>query len=400
MKYGGERMNFVSDKVKNLSPYLFSEFQRKKKELEASGVDVIDLGIGAPDLPTPDFVIDRLTEESRISENHRYSTYSGCVEYKEAVADFYKKHYNVDLDPFTEVMAVIGSKEGIANLMQATLNHNDMVLVPDPGYPVYRTAVHLAGGESVPLPLDIQNGYIPLYDQVEGAAVKRAKLMLLNYPSNPTAATVGYNTFLKAITFAGINNLLLVHDAAYDMVTYNGYKAPSVMQVPGAKENAVEFGSLSKSFNMTGWRIGFMVGNKEVIKALSTFKSNIDTCQFLPIQKAAATALKSDFSQVAKNNKIYQERMEKLHNAFQELGIYADKPNGTIFLWAKVPDGFNSMSFANKLLEEAGVIVTPGNAFGPRGEGFIRVALTVTTERLDDVIERIQKLDFKEVVQK
>ncbi|MFB4168535.1 aminotransferase class I/II-fold pyridoxal phosphate-dependent enzyme [Virgibacillus sp. JSM 102003] len=393
-------MSFVSDKVKNLPPYLFSAFQQKKKELEANGVDVIDLGIGAPDLPTPDFVIDRLTEESRITENHRYSTYSGCMEFKHAVAEFYKKQYDVDLDPETEVMAVIGSKEGIANLMQATLNQNDTVLVPDPGYPVYRTAVHLAGGESVPLPLDIQNGYIPLYDHVEDASVQLAKLMLLNYPSNPTAATVHLNTFLKAITFANENNLLLVHDAAYDMVTYNGYKAPSVMQVPGAKENAVEFGSLSKSFNMTGWRIGYMVGNKEVIKALATYKSNIDTCQFLPIQKAAATALKSDFSEVANNNKIYQERMEKLHKAFQELGIYAEKPNGTIFLWAKVPDGFSSMSFADKLLEEAGVIVTPGSAFGSRGEGFIRVALTVTSERLDDVINRIKKLDLKEVTQK
>lgn len=393
-------MSFVSDKVKNLPPYLFSEFQQKKKELEANGVDVIDLGIGAPDLPTPDFVIDRLTEESRVSDNHRYSTYSGCMEFKNAVADFYKKQYDVNLDPDTEVMAVIGSKEGIANLMQAILNQNDTVLVPDPGYPVYRTAVHLAGGESVSLPLNTQDGYIPLYDQVENAAIQRAKLMLLNYPSNPTAATVEFDTFLKAITFTKENNLLLVHDAAYDMVTYNRYKAPSVMQVPGAKENAVEFGSLSKSFNMTGWRIGYMVGNKEVIKALSTFKSNIDTCQFLPIQKAAATALKSDFSVVARNNKIYQERMEKLHKAFQELGIYAEKPNGTIFLWAKVPDGFTSMSFANYLLEEAGIIVTPGNAFGSRGEGFIRVALTVTTERLDDVINRIQKLDFKEVTQK
>lgn len=390
-------MVFVSNKVKSLPPYLFSEFQQKKKDLEANGVDVIDLGIGAPDLPTPDFVIDKLAEESRVSANHRYSTYSGCTEFRESVADFYKKQYDIELDSNSEVLTVIGSKEGLANLMHATINPGDTVLIPDPGYPVYRTSVHLAGGKSVPLPLDSENGYVPLYDQVEDSDIQQAKLMFLNYPSNPTAATASFETFLKAITFSKKNKLLVVHDAAYDMVTYNGYKAPSIMQVPGAKEHAVEFGSLSKSFNMTGWRIGYMVGNKEVIKALSTLKSNIDTSQFLPIQKAAATALKSDFSAVATNNKVYQERMEKLHMALQNLGIYADKPNGTIFLWVKVPEGFTSMSFANKLLEEAGVIVTPGITFGSRGEGYVRIALTVTTERLDEVITRIQKMNLKEV---
>lgn len=390
-------MSFVSEKVNNLPPYLFSEFQQKKKELLANGVDVVDLGIGAPDLPTPEFIIDRLAEESKVPANHRYSTYSGSAEFRDAVAHFYKKQYGVDLNPETEVLAVIGSKEGIANLMHATLNPGETVLVPDPGYPVYGTAVHLAGGESAALPLDDTNNYVPLYDQVDHESINQAKLMLLNYPGNPTAATAEFDTFLKAIAFAGKNDLLLVHDAAYDMITFNGYRAPSVMQVPDAKEHAVEFGSLSKSFNMTGWRIGYVVGNKGVINALATFKSNIDTSQFLPIQKAAATALRSDFSAVERNNAIYRERMEKLHSAFQELGIKADKPNGTIFLWAKVPDGFTSMSFANKLLHEAGVIVTPGNAFGSRGEGYFRVALTVTSERLDDVIDRMSQLNLKEV---
>ncbi|HLR61460.1 MAG TPA: LL-diaminopimelate aminotransferase [Lentibacillus sp.] len=390
-------MSFVSDKVSNLPPYLFSEFQKKKKELQADGVDVIDLGIGAPDLPTPDFIVDRLAEESKIPANHRYSTYSGAKEFKEAVAHFYKKQYDVDLDPETEVLAVIGSKEGIANLMHATINPGDTVLIPDPGYPVYGTAVHLAGGKSTALPLDDANGYVPLYDYVDQESINQAKLMLLNYPGNPTAATISYDTFLKAIAFSRENQMLLVHDAAYDMITFNGYKAPSVMQIPDAKECAVEFGSLSKSFNMTGWRIGYLVGNKEVINALAAFKSNIDSSQFLPIQKAAAAALRSDFSEVQKHNTVYQQRMEKLYKAFEKLGIKADKPNGTIFLWAKVPDGFTSMSFANKLLHEAGVIVTPGNAFGSRGEGYFRVALTVTTERLDDVIDRMSQLNLKEV---
>ncbi|QKY71521.1 LL-diaminopimelate aminotransferase [Lentibacillus sp. CBA3610] len=390
-------MSFVSDKVNNLPPYLFSEIQQKKRELQANGVDVVDLGIGAPDLPTPEFIIDRLTEESKVAANHRYSTYSGIKEFREAVAHFYQRQYDVELDPETEVLAVIGSKEGIANLMHAAINPGDTVLVPDPGYPVYGPAVHLAGGKRAALPLDDTNGYVPLYDQVDDDSIDQAKLILLNYPGNPTAATASYETFLEAIAFAESNKLLLVHDAAYDMITFNGYESPSVMQVPGAKAHAVEFGSLSKSFNMTGWRIGYVVGNKEVIKALAAFKSNIDSSQFIPIQKAAAAALRSDFLDVEAHNAIYQKRMEKLYAGFRKLGIEADKPNGTIFLWAKVPDGFTSVSFANKLLHEAGVIVTPGNAFGSLGEGYFRVALTVPAERLEEVIERMKQLDLKEV---
>ncbi|WP_174615918.1 aminotransferase class I/II-fold pyridoxal phosphate-dependent enzyme [Virgibacillus ihumii] len=390
-------MAFVSDKVKNLPPYLFSEFQRRKKKLEAEGMDVIDLGIGAPDLPAPQFVVEKLADEAQIPENHRYSTYSGCQEFREAVAAFYKKQYNVDLDPDTEVLAVIGSKEGIANLMHAVIDPGDTVLVPDPGYPVYRTAVHLAGGKNVSLPLDRTNGYVPLFEQVDLSSVQKAKAMFLNYPANPTAATVDFDTFLKAVTFAKKNNMLLVHDAAYDMVTFNGYQSPSVLQVPNAKETAVEFGSLSKSFSMTGWRIGYMVGNKEVVQALSALKSNIDTSQFLPVQKAAAAALKSDFKAPAANNKIYQKRMEKLHDALHEIGLRANRPNGTIFIWAEIPDGYTSMGFSAKLLNEAGVIVTPGNAFGSLGEGYVRISLSVGEDRLDEVIRRIKELDLKEV---
>lgn len=392
-------MAFVSDRVKGLPPYLFAAFQTKKKQMEAQGADVIDLGIGAPDLPTPDFVIDKLVEQARIPANHRYSTYSGSEDFKEAVAEFYKKQYDVDLDPRTEVLALIGSKEGIANLIQAVVNPGDAVLVPNPGYPVYRTAVHLAGGVSVDLPLDTENGYVPLYDTVSEYELQSAKLMLLNYPSNPTAATVNIKTYLKAITIAKENNIMLANDAAYDLVTFDDYKAPSVLQVTGAKNHAVEFGSLSKSYNMTGWRIGYVVGNKKLIEALATLKSNIDTCQFLPIQQAAAAALRSDHVTVAANNDIYQQRMEKLYAALTEMGIRAKKPKGTIFLWARVPveSGYTSLSFANKLLEEAGVIVTPGSAFGSLGEGFIRIALTVPMKRLDEVIRRFKKLQLKKV---
>lgn len=387
-------MTFVSEKINTLPPYLFAEFQKKKKVLEKQGIDVIDLGIGAPDLPTPDFVIDRLVKEVKNPLNHRYSTYSGTQEFRQAVAGFYDRHYGVDLDPETEVLALIGSKEGIANLVQAVINPGDTVLVPNPGYPVYRTAVHLAGGKSAELPLDAVNGYQPMFDQVSREDSASARLMFLNYPSNPTAATVDYNVFLEAVSFAGENNLVVANDAAYDLVTFDNYKAPSILQTPGAKENAVEFGSLSKSFNMTGWRIGYLVGNKTVIKALSTLKSNIDTSQFIPIQLAAATALKSDLTTVKANNNVFQERMEKLYTAFRKMGLEAKKPKGTIFLWSKVPNGYTSASFANQMLEGAGVIVTPGSAFGSLGEGYIRIALSVTSERLDEVIRRMENMTW------
>lgn len=390
-------MSFVSNKVKDLPPYLFSEFQRKKKELQEQGVDVIDLGIGAPDLPTPQFIIDTLNEEAKKAENHRYSPFGGCDEYKEAVAHFYKDEYGVDLDPTKEILTLIGSKEGLVNMFQSVLNPGESVLVPNPGYPAYRTGIHIAGGKVVDLPLDTNNGYVPLYDRLKQEDIDQAKLMLLNYPGNPTAATVEIDTFEEAVAFAKENNILLAHDAAYDLVAFDDYKSPSVLQVDGAKDIAIEFGSLSKSFNMTGWRIGYVVGNAEVVQAIATLKSNVDSCQFLPIQKAAAVALKSNRSHVREHSEIFKNRMEKLHAAFTELGIQADKPRGTIFLWAQVPEKYTSIEFANVLLEEAGVIVTPGSLFGDVGEGFFRVALTVSSERLDEVISRLQQLNFNKV---
>ncbi|MGM8213178.1 aminotransferase class I/II-fold pyridoxal phosphate-dependent enzyme [Virgibacillus sp. W0430] len=390
-------MRFVSEKVQRLPEYLFSEFQRKKKVLQKNGVDVIDLGIGAPDLSPPQFIIDELFNQSKNTANHRYSPFSGCDEFKQAVAHFYEKRYGVNLDPDTEVLALIGSKEGIANLVHAVINPEDIVLIPDPGYPVYKAAVHLAGGKAVSLPLDKENEYVPQFNQISEQVAEKAKVMFLNYPANPTAATVELPTFESAVLYAETNNILLAHDAAYDLITFNSYKAPSVLQVTGAKKYAVEFGSLSKSFNMTGWRIGYVVGNKEVIQALATLKSNIDTSQYVPIQKAAAVALNSDLQSVSLNNDIYVKRMETLYNVLGSLGMRAQRPKGTIFVWAEVPEGFSSLSFANYLLDEAGVIVTPGSAFGKNGEGFVRIALTVTEERLKEAVLRLQKLNIKEV---
>ncbi|MFD1851863.1 aminotransferase class I/II-fold pyridoxal phosphate-dependent enzyme [Oceanobacillus bengalensis] len=384
---------YASNKVKNMPEYVFSAFQKKKKELQEKGVDVIDLGIGAPDLPTPSFIYNSLVEEAKDPQNHRYSNYNGSDEFRQAVAEFYKNHFNVDLDPEKEILTLIGSKEGIVHLIQAVINEGDKVLIPNPGYPTYKMGVHLAGGESVNLPLD-DNDFVPRFDMLSEEDKDNAKLMFLNYPSNPTTATVEIDTFMEAVSFAGENNIIFAHDSAYNLVTFDKYKSPSALQVPNAKECTVEFGSLSKSFNMTGWRIGYIAGNEQVIKALATLKSNLDTSQFLPIQKAAATALRSDFSSVEENNSIFKSRMEKLHQALNKLGIYSEKPRGTIFLWARVPKGYTSLSFANKLLDEAGIIVTPGTAFGSRGEGYFRISLSVTEERLDEVIHRLTLLNI------
>jgi len=291
---------------------------------------------------------------------------------------------------------LIGSKEGIAHLMQAVLNTGDQVLLPNPGYPVYETGVKLAGAESISFSLEEEKDFIPQFDQLHDIADK-AKLMFLNYPSNPTSATIHLKTFMEAVSFAKEHDLIIANDAAYDLVTFGDYKSPSILQAPEAKEYAVEFGSLSKSFNMTGWRIGYVVGNEDVIHSLKTLKSNIDTGQFTPIQKAAIRALTSDLSAVKENNKVLENRMETMYQGLIDLGVKSKKPQGSIFIWAKVPKGFTSSHFAEKLLNEAGVIVTPGAAFGSAGEGYFRIAFTVTKERIEEVITRLKKLNFQEV---
>ncbi|MGP4073322.1 LL-diaminopimelate aminotransferase [Piscibacillus sp. B03] len=384
-------MNISSERVQSLPPYIFSRINKRKKELIQNGMDVIDLGIGAPDLPTPQFIIDELVKEANIPSNHRYSPYGGCQEFREAVADYYQSRYGVNLDPDKEVLALIGSKEGIANLISAVLNPSDTVMVPDPGYPVYESAIHLSGGTSTYLPLDSSKHFQPNFDAVTHDVYNKIKLMLLNYPNNPTAGTVDLDVFEKAVSLANKHSFAIAQDAAYDLMTFGGYEAPSLLQVPGAKEVGVEFGSLSKSFNMTGWRIGYVVGNEAIIEALSVVKSNTDTSQFLPIQKAAARALRSDLSSVLKNNAVYEERLDHVITALNEMGIQVEKPRGTFYVWANVPDGWSSMDFSSELLEKVGVIVTPGNVFGSRGEGYFRISLSVPHERLTEAVSRMKQ---------
>ncbi|MBM7645219.1 LL-diaminopimelate aminotransferase [Scopulibacillus daqui] len=380
-----------SRNVQQMPPYLFSNLNRKKETLKRQGVDMIDLGIGDPDLPTPPFIIDQLIKELNHPDNFKYSTFNGCPEFRHAVSEFYLKHFHVKIDKDKEVQTLIGSKEGIAHLVQAMIDPDDIVLIPDPSYPVYKMAVHLAGGKAYPVRLDPDNDFKPDLESIPHEILQKAKLAFLNYPSNPTGATVNIDFFEKAVAFFKKHGIYIAHDSAYNLVTFGNYQAPSILQVDGAKDIAVEFGSLSKAFNMTGWRIGYLVGNEEMIKTLLTVKSNLDSCQFLPIQKAAAIALKSDLSFLKERNAVYERRGQVMRQALRNIGIETNPLKGSIFLWAKVPGSMTSGAFCERLLEEAGVVVTPGTAFGKNGEGYFRVSLSVPDKRLEEAAKRIKQ---------
>jgi LL-diaminopimelate aminotransferase len=381
-----------SNRVAQIPPYVFAEINKKKAELLQAGVDVIDLGIGDPDLPTPRPIVDKLIEEMQHPVNLKYPSFIGCLEFRQAVADYYQRQFDVSLDPDTEVLALIGSKEGIAHLIPALIDPGDVVLIPDPSYPVYRMATTLANGQVYDMPLTEANSFQPDFDLIPEEMRQQAKLMFLNFPGNPTTATVDLDFFEQAISFAHKHQIPIAHDAAYNMVTYEGYQAPSILQAAGAREVAVEFGSLSKTYNMTGWRIGYIVGNKEIIRSLSMLKSNMDSGQFTPIQKAAAFALNGDQSSIATHNQIYWERMKVVAEGLASIGIKVEPPRGSFFIWAKVPEGYTSTSFVTKVLEQTGVIITPGHAFGPSGEGYFRISVSVPSERLLEAINRIKRI--------
>jgi LL-diaminopimelate aminotransferase len=387
---------FQSNRVAQIPPYVFAELNKTKERLLRSGVDVIDLGIGDPDLPTPRHIVEKLIEEMQHPANLKYPSFIGCAEFRKAVSDFYKRQYDVDLDPETEVLALIGSKEGIAHLIPALIDPGDVVLIPDPGYPVYRMATAIAGGQLYDMPLTEENRYEPLFDAIPSETAERAKLMFLNYPGNPTAATVDLDFFQRAVSFARKHRIPIAHDSAYHMVTFDGYKAPSILQANGAKEIAIEFGSLSKTYNMTGWRIGYAVGNKHIIKSLSVIKSNTDSGPFTPIQKAAAYALNGDPSSIREHNRIYRERMDVVLEGLAAIGIKAHPPRGSFFIWAPVPAGYTSAEFAANVLKQTGVIITPGSAFGPAGEGYVRISVSVPSPRLEEAMNRIKLIRQKD----
>jgi len=392
----GIAVEFTADVIKTLPPYLFSIFEKRKEELKKKGVDVIDFGIGSPDLPPPAFVIDRLKRELDNPVNYAYSPYIGIKEFRQAVADFYKREYGVDLDPDTEVLTLIGSKEGIVHLLQAVVNPGETVLVPDPGFQAYWKAVHLVKGEGYNYPLNEKNGYQPEFENIPEDVYKRTKFMFLNYPSNPTAATTTLDVFEEAVRLAKKYRFIVSNDSAYSFITFTDEVQPSILQAEGAKEVAVEFGSLSKIYNMAGMRIGYIVGNKDIIKALATLKSNVDTCQFIPIQQAAATALNSDRQFVAELNRIYKERRDAMVEGLKAIGIDIRPPEATFYIWAPVKAGYTTEQFTAKLMEEAGIIVTPGTAFGPAGEGYFRISLTKPVEKIREAIERLKRLDWQD----
>ncbi|MGO9015373.1 MAG: LL-diaminopimelate aminotransferase [Dissulfurispiraceae bacterium] len=380
----------LADRVKSLPPYLFASIDRMKQEAVSRGVDLIDLSIGDPDIPTPGHIIDAMKNAVDNPEYHRYPSYEGMLLFREAVAGWYGKRFNVDLDMKEEVISLIGSKEGIGHIPMAFINPGDVVLVPSPGYPVYPVGTVFAEGEPYIMPLLEENDFLPDLDVIPDSVCKRAKLMFLNYPNNPTAAVGRRDFFKMAISFAEKNNIIICHDAAYSEIYYNGKKPLSFLELDGAKEVGIEFHSLSKTYNMTGWRIGFAVGNRDVIAGLGKIKTNLDSGVFQAIQEAGAAALKTNENMLSWIRNTYQERRDILFNGLTGLGFQLKKPEATFYIWTKVPSGFNSTVFAAHLLEKTGVLVTPGVGFGAPGEGYIRFALTQSTQRIEEALDRIK----------
>jgi LL-diaminopimelate aminotransferase len=379
-----------------LGPYLFSAIGAKVRELRAKGVQVISLGIGDPDVPTPDPVVLELVRAAtdvHDPDRFRYGSDWPLDAFPNAVAQYYRHRFGVELDPKSEIVPLIGSKEGIAHIALCYLDPGDVALVPEPGYPVYKIGALLALAESYPMPLLADRNWTPDFSAIPSEVLKRAKLLWLNYPNNPTAACVTLDFFAEVVAFARQHNLLICHDAAYVDITYDGYVAPSILQVPGAKEVAIEFGSLSKPFAMTGWRIGWAVGNSEAVRLLATVKDNIDSGIFRPIQRAGAKALQlfcQDPSIIRPVVDTYQRRRDFVVQALRRAGIPVEAPKGTLYVWAPIPDGFaNSQEFATFLLERAHVAVTPGGGYGPAGEGFFRISLTYPDAIISEAMERI-----------
>ncbi|MDR7418345.1 MAG: LL-diaminopimelate aminotransferase [Armatimonadota bacterium] len=378
-------------RLRSIGAYLFADLDRKQEALQAKGVDVISLSTGDPDIPTPEHIIKAMEEGAHDPRTHRYPPYQGTKDYRNAVAAWFGRRFGVEVDPDREVLALIGSKEGLAHLPWAVLNAGDVALVPDPGYPVYRSSTIMADGEPVAMPLVAEHGFLPDLERIPPDAVRRARLMFLNYPNNPTGAVADLGFFERAVAFARKHNLLLVHDNAYSEVTYDGYRAPSILQVPGAKNVAIELHSLSKSFNMTGWRIGFAVGNADAIAALGTLKTNVDSGIFGAVQKAGIAALLGPQDVLAPTLAVYRARRDRTVAALQAVGWRPPTPKATLYIWMPTPGGASSVAFASDVLERTGVIVTPGVGYGQQGEGYVRLSLTTPDDRLDEALARIKK---------
>ncbi|MEW6543889.1 MAG: LL-diaminopimelate aminotransferase [Nitrospirota bacterium] len=383
-----------ASRIKTLPPYLFAAIDEMKQKALARGVDIINLGIGDPDLPTPAPIIERMKQACADPKNHQYPSYEGLLSFRKAVADWYQRRFKVTLDPAAEVLTLIGSKEGIGHIPLAFIDPGDVVLVPSPGYPVYPVATSFAGGVSHVMPLLKKNGFLPDLDAIPGDVARKAKLMFLNSPNNPTSVVAGKDYFKRVVAFAREHQIIVCHDAAYSEIFYDGKRPASFLEAEGAKEVGIEFHSLSKTFNMTGWRIGFAVGNKQVLNGLLKIKSNLDSGTFQAVQEAGITALQSDEQLTDGLRKTYQERRDVLVPGLQKLGLDVDPPPAAFYVWVTVPKGYTSASFTAHLLEKAGIVTTPGNGFGEPGEGYIRMTVTTTKERLAEAVERIRKAGF------
>jgi LL-diaminopimelate aminotransferase len=384
----------VADRIESLPPYVFAKLGRQIRDLTAQGQDVIRLDIGSPDLPPPDFITEAMYRSAQDPSHHGYAGFYGTPELRQAMAAYYARRFAVELDPEKQVVPLIGSKEGIFNIALAFVNPGEVVLIPDPGYPTYTLGTLLAGGVPFRVPLPAENGFLPDLEALPSEAVRSAKILWLNYPNNPTGAVAPFEFFERAVDFARRYDLLLCHDNPYCDVTFEDYIAPSLLQVPGACDVALEFNSLSKTYNMAGWRVGMAVGNRTAADALGRIKTNIDSGIFRAIQDAAVLALTSGQTWLRNRNEIYRERRDLILEALHEVGMEADRPVASLYIWAKIHAGYRSADFAARLLEEAAISVTPGTAFGPGGEGYVRISLGMSTDRIREAMQRLRRLSF------
>jgi len=382
----------LAKRITDMPPYIFAEAGQKLEQMKAKGVDVINLGLGSPDLPPPCSIIDALYESALKPDNHGYGGYYGLPALRRAVADYYARRFDVHLDPDKEVAVLIGSKEGLVYISLAFLDPGNVALTSDPGYPIYNAGTYMAGGIHYPLPLREDNGFLPELESISVDITDAAKIIWLNYPNNPTGAVADLDFLERAVNFAKRHDLLLCYDNPYCDLTFDGYSAPSVLQIPGAKEVALEFNSLSKTYNMAGWRVGMAVGNPQAVEALARVKTNIDSGIFKPIQEAAIAALSGDQSWVAERNAIYQRRRDVVINCLPGTGLRAQVPKGAFYIWARIPEGQTSYDFCIRALEQTGVWLGPGSAFGEHGEGYVRIALTLPEDRLRVACERLRSL--------
>ena len=384
----------IAQRIQKVPPYLFAEIDKKKEAAMKKGVDIINLGIGDPDQPTPAHIVNQLAESARDPKTHDYPPYEGTKEFRSAVSDWYLKRFGVNLNPQKEVISLIGSKEGIAHVFLAFIDPGDISLIPDPAYPVYKTGTLFANGEPYYMPLLEENGYLPDLDKIDEKIARKAKLIFLNYPNNPTGAIANKEYFKEVVDFAKTYDLLICHDFAYSELAYDGYQAPSFLEIDGARDVCLEFHSLSKTYNMTGWRIGFAVGSSEAVSALSIIKTNVDSGIFKAIQEAGITALTGPQDHIPRLISMYTERRNVVVDGLNQLGWNIKPPKATFYVWVPTPNRMNAIDFSNQILDKTGIIVTPGIGYGQYGEGYVRIALTVDVPRLEEAISRLKKSEI------